>query len=133
MNLTKKITLARSGQSVQVAYRLTNPARHRFSFLFGVEWNLNLKDAHVNRIGDAEQIRRFAVTDPVVHRTVSWAFSREARLWYFPIETVSDSERGVERTYQGVNLTFLWPVELSPGGSWEVACELSLEAADDKS
>jgi len=38
-------------------------------------------------------------------------------LWSYPIEAVSNSEGGFERTYQGVCLTLLWPLRLAPGES----------------
>ena len=34
--------------------------------------------------------------------------------WY-PVETVSNSEAGFERTYQGSCLTYRWPLRLAPG------------------
>lgn len=33
-----------------------------------------------------------------------------ATLWHFPVETVSNSESGLERTYQGSSLSFIWPL-----------------------
>ena len=68
--------------------------------------------------------------DPSVRLQVCWAFDKTARLWYFPLETVSDSERGMERTYQGVSLTFLWPVRLLPRSSWSVSWTIRVEAPD---
>ena len=38
-----------------------------------------------------------------------------ARLTWFPVETVSNSEGGFERVYQGSSLLFRWPVSLAPG------------------
>jgi Fe-S cluster assembly ATPase SufC len=40
---------------------------------------------------------------------------QSARVSWFPIETVSNSEAGFERIYQGSALTFQWPVRLAPG------------------
>ena len=119
-------------RSVRVAYRLTNLASRHLTFLFGSESSLNLKDAHVNRIGEAQGVRRFSVTDPASHLRVSWVLSAAARLWHFPLETVSDSERGLERNYQGVSLTWLWPLALPPKGSWTVRWEMSIDEADEK-
>ncbi len=34
--------------------------------------------------------------------------------WY-PVETVSNSEAGFERVYQGSSILFRWPVSLAPG------------------
>ena len=36
-----------------------------------------------------------------------------------PVETVSLSEAGFERVYQGLAILLCWPVELPPGGERE--------------
>jgi len=38
--------------------------------------------------------------------------------WIAPIETVSESEDGFERVYQGSQILAVWPVELSPDAEW---------------
>ncbi len=47
--------------------------------------------------------------------------SRPALLFRYPIEAVSQSESGFERTYQGSCIWFTFPVSLEPGGSWELS------------
>jgi alpha-amylase len=42
----------------------------------------------------------------------------EADAWWAPIETVSNSENGFERIYQGSALLLSWPVRLAPGDRW---------------
>jgi alpha-amylase len=54
------------------------------------------------------------------------AFSRDAEVWRFPIETVSNSEEGFERAYQGSCLLAHWPLGLTPGESWSVELGFSL-------
>ena len=39
--------------------------------------------------------------------------------WIAPIETVSESEDGFERIYQGSQVIAVWPVELAPGLEWK--------------
>jgi alpha-amylase/alpha-mannosidase (GH57 family) len=39
--------------------------------------------------------------------------------WISPIETVSESEDGFERIYQGSQVAAVWPVELATGGEWK--------------
>jgi hypothetical protein len=41
-----------------------------------------------------------------------------SHLWVAPIETVSESEEGFERVYQGSQILAVWPVELVPSGKW---------------
>jgi 4-alpha-glucanotransferase len=48
-----------------------------------------------------------------------------ATLWRLPIETVSQSERGFERAYQGTSLVFVW--DGSPDADAPLEAELSLE------
>ena len=43
------------------------------------------------------------------------AIEPAARLTWYPVETVSNSEGGFERVYQGSSLLFRWPVALAPG------------------
>jgi 4-alpha-glucanotransferase len=38
--------------------------------------------------------------------------------WVTPIETVSESEDGFERIYQGSKIVTVWPIELSRGAEW---------------
>jgi alpha-amylase len=41
-----------------------------------------------------------------------------ADAWWAPIDTVSNSEDGFERMYQGSALLLSWPVRLEPGKTW---------------
>jgi hypothetical protein len=51
--------------------------------------------------------------------------------WIAPIETVSESEDGFERIYQGSKIITLWPVELSPGGDWRGKLTLRVAGLSD--
>ncbi len=46
--------------------------------------------------------------------------------WISPIETVSESEGGYERIYQGSQIIAVWPVELAPGAEWKGKLTLSI-------
>lgn len=41
--------------------------------------------------------------------------------WSLPLYTVSSSEAGMERTYQGAMLVLCWTLTLAPGDAWEQA------------
>ncbi len=56
-----------------------------------------------------------------------------AGAWWAPIETVSNSEYGFERTYQGSALTFVWPLELDPGSRRTVVVLNAVVALVDRS
>jgi alpha-amylase len=44
-----------------------------------------------------------------------------ADAWWAPIETISNSESGFERIYQGSSMVFVWPLRLAPGEQTSVA------------
>lgn len=50
--------------------------------------------------------------------------------WVSPIETVSESEEGFERVYQGSQLLAIWPVELSKDGEWRGRLTLTVAQMD---
>ena len=52
-----------------------------------------------------------------------------AQLWISPIETVSESEEGFERVYQGSQILCIWNVALSPTESWSAETMLHVRAA----
>jgi hypothetical protein len=123
MKVRKRAALSLTGRRVVFTHRLTNTSGRPMKFLFASEVTFNLKDAHVNRLGEAPGVRRFAVLDPAARLQVSLAFSRPTRLWHFPLETGS----GARRVYQGVKLAGVWPVSLPARGSWDLKWELSVE------
>ena len=52
-----------------------------------------------------------------------------SQLWISPIETVSESEEGFERVYQGSQILAVWNVMLSPAESWSAETVLHVSAA----
>lgn len=122
----KSVRMVGGKKNIIIRYRLTNASSGRIKFLFAAQATLKLKDAHVNRIGEAQGIRRFAVIDPIKRLQVSWVFSKAAHLWYFPLE----SGKGIRRTYHGVSLSYLWPLVLPPHGSWEVTYQMRITPPD---
>ena len=100
------------------------------SFCYGTELSMNLKDAHVNRIGEARAVSSFSVVDPASRLQADWTFGRPARLWYFPREATlsTDGQKG-ERVYQGVSLMPVWDIRLPAKRRWSVRWTLSLGEA----
>ena len=73
-----------------------------------------------------------ATADPRVRAVDEWQnFAIEisapgaAETWIEPIETVSESEAGFERVYQGSQILSVWRAEIAAGGEW--SCEASWE------
>ena len=58
--------------------------------------------------------------------------SKPATVWWAPVETISNSESGFERVYQGSALVFTWPLRLAPGGSRTVRVHHAVATTRDR-
>jgi alpha-amylase len=100
--------------------------------LVGVEWALTMlggggnpaawwdvggtRTAHDGR-GSADGIDTIAQGNDYIGISVTSSTST-GDAWWAPIETVSNSEDGFERVYQGSALLLSWPVVLRAGEHW---------------
>ena len=125
----KSVTLPSRGRKLSFTHQIRNTSKGPLSLLYACELNLNLKDVHVNRLGEVSGLRRFSVLDPALRLEVSWDFSEPARIWYFPLETETPPR---ERVYQGVRLTFVWPVRLVSGRTWSLRWRMAIQGADGR-
>jgi len=55
-----------------------------------------------------------------------------AAVWWQPIETISNSEGGFERIYQGSALAFRWPLQLGSASSATVSLRLAARCSRDR-
>ncbi|MBM3253746.1 MAG: DUF1926 domain-containing protein, partial [Candidatus Omnitrophica bacterium] len=94
-------------------YAVQNLSRMCLRINFGVEFNLSLKEPQFNGIGEIENINKIELNDVWHNLNVNYELTPKCSIWYFPIETISGSESGIERTYQGLCLLFLWHIELA--------------------
>ena len=54
---------------------------------------------------------------------IATSVTPQADAWWAPIETVSNSEGGFERVYQGSALLLSWSLDLQPGQGWSTTIE----------
>ncbi|WP_461864101.1 alpha-amylase/4-alpha-glucanotransferase domain-containing protein [Thermococcus sp.] len=88
-----------------VEYRVKSPIRA----LFGVEINLAVHS--VMESPEEFETAKVEVSDPYGIGRVEIGLDRKAKVWKFPIKTLSQSEAGWDFIQQGVSYTFLFPVD----------------------
>ena len=131
------LDLARSGSESRVAENATP-----LQFMVGLEVVLNLlapnvPDRYFEFAGNRQPLAWSGVVEGSHLRVVDeWqdvAVTIDApgaiHLWVAPIETVSESEEGFERVYQGSQILAVWPVEMVPSGKWSAKTVLHVTAA----
>jgi alpha-amylase len=97
---------------------------------FGIEWTLTMLGGGGNPAAwwDVDGVRTAhdvggTATDLVhvgqgndyIGVAVNTTVDVVADAWWAPVETVSNSENGFERVYQGSGLLLSWPLALGPG------------------
>jgi alpha-amylase len=77
-------------------------------------------------MGDTYDVNTVALVHEWFKLDIRLSFDRPAALWRLPIETISNSEGGFERTYQCSCLLPHWTVRLAPGESWQLNMRITL-------
>lgn len=76
----------------------------------GLEFTLSLRDErYLTQAVERALETRFLLEEPAAGVSLRLSIDPPATLMHFPIETVSESEGGLERTYQGLCVMCLWP------------------------
>ena len=144
VKVEKVVTVAAGEAGFEAAYTLTNEGPDELNATFGTEFNLSLlaadsPDRYFEIKGHVLKSRNFAssgelnnvsvvrMVDEWLGYSLSLDFSEVAVLWRFPVDTVSQSEAGFERVYQGSSVMPLWRISLKPGGKWNVGIKFALD------
>lgn len=153
LEIRKRVTLGSSTPSFKTNYRIFYQGydkgyRPSFKGRFGVEFNLafsagkgedrymetgnkNRERAGLASFRESLEVNQVRFVDGWLGLEVILSFDSPATLWRFPLETVSQSESGFEKVYQGTVLLAWWEVELELGNPLELCIELGLKG--DKS
>jgi hypothetical protein len=79
--------------------------------------------------GRLEPARELVMVDEWAGCELTLALSPPGDIAWAPVETVSLSEGGFERIYQGSALLLSWPLRLEPGETWHATVRVALAAA----
>ncbi len=72
----------------------------------------DIGDWGLESAGEIAGIRQISMVDKWTKMRVSFIFDKDTSAWRFPIETVSLSEAGFEKIFQGSCLLFFWDIAL---------------------
>ena len=78
---------------------------------------------------DLHDVDQFGLSDQWLGVDVGWSTDRPAKLWTFPIETVSQSEGGFELVHQSVVLLPHWQVQGDATGRWALTMKLHIDTS----
>jgi hypothetical protein len=87
-------------------------------------WEIAGERSRHDGSGAVEGIERIGQGNSWLGLAIETTVSPAADAWHAPIETVSNSEAGFERVYQGGALLLSWPVRIPAGEIWSMTIEL---------
>jgi hypothetical protein len=138
----KKIYTIREGSpTATVRYLLTGRGQEEYRFYLGVEANLTLLagddpqrylllgDGTRRAMGSPGEIPPtdgFSIVDEFSGFTVSFHLSRAAQIAGYGVQTASNSEGGLERTYQGTCIVCFFPVVLRADEEYGVEMTMTI-------
>jgi 4-alpha-glucanotransferase len=145
INMTKTVELHKDRPELSMTYlfrSLDQPVRLRWA----CESNLTLLAAEapdrlliangiegpINQTAVHPAARSFTLKDGWQSFSLTAEMDTASELWSFPIETVSQSESGYERTYQGTSLTFVTDLEVGTDEPTKVTVTWTLRSEDEQ-
>lgn len=78
----------------------------------------------VTTSGNRSGVHRLELAGPEGSMTIALQSIPAATVVWFPLETVSQSESGIERTYQGSTVAFAWQLDLAAEAAFKPAIRL---------
>ncbi len=142
VKIEKSFSISTRQTRVKTAYQITYKGEKRKTN-FGIELNINLlagdapdryyhipghplQDRRLASMGALDDITEVQLVDEWNRMKVVLKTDRKCNLWRFPLETVSLSESGFEKIFQGSCLLLYWLLELEPGEEFRVSLELGI-------
>ena len=141
VQVIKRFTVQQGMNQLRVAYSVRNQADRAITTRFAVEtavaYDGGDNETHCAfLLGDAasslaamvehEDVTSYAATTTLRKLRTETTLSQAAHLWRFPLETVTLSEAGFERGYQGTVFLQWWPLHLTPGEVWNMEMKLTI-------
>jgi alpha-amylase len=149
VRVTKTIVLGgdRRSPTVSLSVTIANRATVAVEAILGLEWTIMMlggggnpaawievagtRTTHDSR-GTASGVTTLSQGNDYVGIELASAISTPADAWWAPVDTISNSEGGFERVYQGAGLLLTWPLSLAGGESRTVTVTHVVTTAHDR-
>ncbi|MBM4445785.1 MAG: DUF1926 domain-containing protein [Chloroflexi bacterium] len=130
----KAIRLVVGDEKMDISYRVKNISGSSIQAVFGSEWNVNLlggghneqayyhipgvalDDHHLDSWCELMDVEGIALGNRHLDIELELKARPKISLWHFPVESISNSEGGIERIYQQSCLLAMLSLDLPSGG-----------------
>jgi len=140
VSVVKRIGFPLEGSHFSVNYTIKNMGDRFLDCVFAPEFNFTMPDADAEKYSlrtsdnnrsplsaaaEDEETQEVSISDNE-EETLTITFSEGCRLWYFPVRTVSQSEKAYELNYQGSSLLPSFELHLQPNEKKDININVRL-------
>ncbi|MFH1258926.1 MAG: alpha-amylase/4-alpha-glucanotransferase domain-containing protein [Elusimicrobiota bacterium] len=129
VEIEKQIFLSKSPE-IKIDYRITNKGNVNMPLWLGTEFNFSFSSVKglktMPESYDDVGLDKFAIKDEIYNLECLFTFQPAAKIWLFPLETVSISEGGFEKCYQQTIVVPQWKQDLPPGNSFQTQIKIEV-------
>jgi hypothetical protein len=133
VRVEKRVIIPKGIPQFTVEFHLANGTTNNVSLWYATEISFNFLskidpdsglqvDNQLVSFSEAlqkKEVNILVLKDGIRKVEITLGFSKTAHLWQFPLHTISQSESGYEKVYQGTVLLPNWHVSLGPKGTWK--------------
>ena len=146
VRVAKRFEVKQGSDTMTVTYSVVNQSEQVLAARFAIETALAFdggdsldychfaldggKEQSLSAVAEHEDVKRYQATTRIRNLCVETELSTAATLWRFPLETVTLSEAGFERGYQGTVFLQWWTLNLQPGATWQTTITQRVSALD---
>ncbi len=123
----RKIIAPKGASTVRAHYYLKNDSAKPIQFVFGVEFNFSIGDDYARKGLYEKNVKEWIFNDAWRGLRIQLNSNDAMTLIASPVETVSESESGLEKTYQELGILLQKSFELEAGETKEHVLELGVE------
>jgi alpha-amylase len=137
VTINKSLQLDRESGTIVAHINMTNDSDTTLPLRFASEWTfgmlagdakdryyespcVEIKNKKMNSTGEIRDASELSLVDEWTGFSIVFKTEKPCTFWRTSIETVSLSEAGFERVYQGSIIFALWDFSLNPGETWDV-------------
>lgn len=143
VEIIKQIRMMNNESSLDINYGLINCSNKPLELTFGVELNFSMltgrspevilsfigegkKNYKMATSGTKRGIKGVKIRNKIENFSLSLDIDKEPTLWWFPVETISQSEKRFDLTYQSTVIMPKWKINLPGGRKWTARIRLSV-------
>ncbi|MCM8766249.1 MAG: DUF1926 domain-containing protein [Candidatus Omnitrophica bacterium] len=124
----KKVLSIEAGKKrVDYQYLIHNQSKYLWEGKLGIEYNFSLWDNTLSLGGERKSGNHIAITDSWFGIEIGMDWDKLGEIWYYPVETVYETETGFEKNYQELGIFFVTDIISEPSQEWKISGSFGIE------